>query len=72
MSNKDLLKAEQIRQFWQRCLQSLPQQYRPKITEVFEDPVTGRRAKLAPGRQHRHVETDKASTSNVKREGMKA
>ena len=49
--------AEQLRQFWQRMQAARAQQYRPKITEVFEDPITGRRCTLAPGRTHRHVET---------------
>lgn len=51
--------AEQLRQFWQRLQAARTQQYRPTITDVLEDILTGRRVKIAPGRQQRHVETDK-------------
>ncbi len=51
--------AEQLRQFWQRLQAAQTQQYRPKTTDVLEDALTGRRVKVAPGRQQRHVETDK-------------
>lgn len=48
--------SEELDRFLDRFDASTVQQYRPMETRVLEDPITGHRSILAPGRQHRHVE----------------